>query len=119
MELLSIAAILLGFLALLARAGVWIGVALMATGWAGCSSPRRHSCGSVLATTVVGQKRVVVARGPFHSSLDGRDSPSARAYRRKCFADCALAELAAGPLMHVNVLACGVFGSVSGSSAAT
>jgi hypothetical protein len=32
MELLSIAAILLGFLALLLGAGVWIGVALMATG---------------------------------------------------------------------------------------
>ena len=35
MELLSIAALLLGFLALLLGAGVWIGVALMATGWAG------------------------------------------------------------------------------------
>ena len=35
MELLSIAALLLGFLALLLGAGVWIAVALMATGWAG------------------------------------------------------------------------------------
>src|SRR6478752_6962277 len=35
MELLSIAAILLGFLALLLGGGVWIAVALMATGWAG------------------------------------------------------------------------------------
>ena len=35
MELLSIAAVLLGFLALLLGAGVWIAVALMATGWAG------------------------------------------------------------------------------------
>ena len=33
MELLSIAALLLGFLALLLGAGVWIAVALMATGW--------------------------------------------------------------------------------------
>ena len=35
MDLLAIAAILLGILALLLGAGVWIAVALMATGWAG------------------------------------------------------------------------------------
>jgi TRAP-type C4-dicarboxylate transport system permease large subunit len=31
----------------------------------------------------------------------------------------AVADVAAGRLMHVNVLACGIFGTVSGSSAAT
>src|SRR6201982_1056628 len=55
MELLSIAAILLGFLALLLGAGVWIAVALMATGWAGMQFDGGNiPAGSVLATTVWG-----------------------------------------------------------------
>src|SRR5262245_31228433 len=55
MELLSIAAILFGFLALLLGAGVWIAVALMATGWAGMQFAGGNiPAGSVLATTVWG-----------------------------------------------------------------
>ena len=55
MELLSIAAILLGVLALLLGAGVWIAVALMATGWAGMQFAGGNiPAGSVLATTVWG-----------------------------------------------------------------
>ena len=55
MELLSIAALLLGFLALLLGAGVWIAVALMATGWAGMQfAGNTIPAGSVLATTVWG-----------------------------------------------------------------
>jgi TRAP-type mannitol/chloroaromatic compound transport system permease large subunit len=55
MELLSIAALLLGFLALLLGAGVWIAVALMATGWAGMQFAGGNiPAGSVLATTVWG-----------------------------------------------------------------
>src|SRR5258705_7443506 len=55
MELLSIAAILLGFLALLLGAGVWIAVALMATGWAGMQFVGgRLPAGSALAPTVWG-----------------------------------------------------------------
>src|SRR6478672_6198809 len=54
-ELLSIAAILLGFLTLLLGAGVWIAVALMATGWAGMQfAGNAIPAGSVLATTVWG-----------------------------------------------------------------
>ena len=72
MELLSIAAILLGFLALLLGAGVWIAVALMATGWAGMQfAGGGIPAGSVLATTVWGNSAF----------------SSARDYRRKCFAD--------------------------------
>ena len=53
MELLSIAAVLLGVLALLLGAGVWIAVALMATGWAGMQfAGGGIPAGSVLATTV-------------------------------------------------------------------
>src|ERR1700741_3993726 len=55
MELLSIAAVLLGFLALLLGAGVWIAAALMATGWAGMQfAGGGIPAGSVLATTVWG-----------------------------------------------------------------
>src|SRR6266436_3002889 len=55
MELLSIAAILLGLLGLLLGAGVWIAVALMATGWAGMQFVGGGiPAGSVLATTVWG-----------------------------------------------------------------
>src|SRR4029453_18873755 len=55
MDLLAIAAILLGFLALLLGAGVWIAVALMATGWAGMQFAGGNiPAGSVLATTVWG-----------------------------------------------------------------
>src|SRR5438128_11484922 len=55
MELLSIAAILLGFLALLLGAGVWIAVALMATGWAGMQfAGGGIPAGSVLPTTLWG-----------------------------------------------------------------
>src|SRR4249919_4091068 len=55
MELLSIAALLLGLLALLLGAGVWIAVALMATGWAGMQfAGGGIPAGSVLATTVWG-----------------------------------------------------------------
>src|SRR6201989_3031409 len=55
MELLSIAALLLGLLALLLGAGVWIAVALMATGWAGMQfAGGSIPAGSVLATTVWG-----------------------------------------------------------------
>src|SRR3954463_14309244 len=55
MELLSIAALLLGLLTLLLGAGVWIAVALMAAGGAGMQSAGGGiPAGSVLATTVWG-----------------------------------------------------------------
>src|ERR1700716_1765604 len=64
MELLSIAAILLGFLGLLLGAGVWIAVALMATGWAGMQFVGATiPAGSVLATTVGGSSASWVLAG--------------------------------------------------------
>ena len=68
MELLSIAAILLGFLALLLGAGVWIAVALMATGWAGMQfAGGGIPAGSVLVMDCRGDASVASAgstRGP-------------------------------------------------------
>ena len=120
MELLSIAALLLGFLALLLGAGVWIGVALMATGWAGMQfAAGGIPAGSVLATTVWGNSASwSLAALPLFiwmGEILFRTRLSEEMFRG--FAP--WLNWLPGRLMHVNVLACGVFGSVSGSSAAT
>jgi TRAP-type mannitol/chloroaromatic compound transport system permease large subunit len=120
MELLSIAAVLLGFLALLLGAGVWIAVALMATGWAGMQfAGGGIPAGSVLATTVWGNSASwSLAALPLFiwmGEILFRTRLSEEMFRG--FAP--WLNWLPGRLMHVNVLACGVFGSVSGSSAAT
>jgi TRAP-type mannitol/chloroaromatic compound transport system permease large subunit len=120
MELLSIAAILLGFLGLLLGAGVWIAVALMATGWAGMQFVGGGiPAGSVLATTVWGNSASwSLAALPLFiwmGEILFRTRLSEEMFRG--FAP--WLNWLPGRLMHVNVLACGVFGSVSGSSAAT
>src|SRR4051794_35361036 len=120
MELLSIAALLLGFLALLLGAGVWIAVALMATGWAGMQfAGGGIPAGSVLATTVWGSSASwSLAALPLFiwmGEILFRTRLSEEMFRG--FAP--WLNWLPGRLMHVNVLACGVFGSVSGSSAAT
>src|ERR1044072_9340308 len=120
MELLSIAAVLLGFLALLLGAGVWIAVALMATGWAGMQfAGGGIPAGSVLATTVWGSSASwSLAALPLFiwmGEILFRTRLSEEMFRG--FAP--WLNWLPGRLMHVNVLACGVFGSVSGSSAAT
>src|ERR1700755_702872 len=120
MELLSIAAILLGFLTLLLGAGVWIAVALMATGWAGMQfAGNSIPAGSVLATTVWGNSASwSLAALPLFiwmGEILFRTRLSEEMFRG--FAP--WLNWLPGRLMHVNVLACGVFGSVSGSSAAT
>src|SRR3954466_7316738 len=120
MELLSIAAILLGFLALLLGRGGGMPVALMATGWAGMQFAGGNiPAGSVLATTVWGNSaswslaalplfiwmgEILFRRGLSEEMVRGF-APGLN--------------WLPGRVMHVNVLACGVFGSVSGSSAAT
>jgi len=120
MELLSIAAILLGVLLLLLGAGVWIAVALMATGWAGMHFAGGNiPAGSVLATTVWGNSASwSLAALPLFiwmGEILFRTRLSEEMFRG--FAP--WLNWIPGRLMHVNVLACGVFGSVSGSSAAT
>src|SRR5947209_4051032 len=120
MELLSIAAILLGLLGLLLGAGVWIAVALMATGWAGMQFVGGGiPAGSVLATTVWGNSASwSLAALPLFiwmGEILFRTRLSEEMFRG--FAP--WLNWLPGRLMHVNVLACGVFGSVSGSSAAT
>src|SRR6187431_3343171 len=119
-ELLSIAAILLGFLALLLGAGVWIAVALMATGWAGMQfAGGGIPAGSVLATTIWGNSASwSLAALPLFiwmGEILYRTKLSEEMFRGLA----PWLNWLPGRLMHVNVLACGIFGSVSGSSAAT
>src|SRR6186713_404678 len=120
MELLSIAAILLGFLALLLGGGVWIAIALMACGWVGMQFVGGGiPAGSVLATTIWGNSASwTLAALPLFiwmGEILFRTRLSEEMFRGLA----PWLNWLPGRLMHVNVLACGLFGSVSGSSAAT
>src|SRR5258708_23272220 len=120
MELLSIAATLLGFLVLLLGAGVWIAVALMATGWAGMQfAGGGIPAGSVLATTVWGSSASwSLAALPLFiwmGEILFRTRLSEEMFRG--FAP--WLNWLPGRLMHVNVLACGVVWSWCGASAPT
>ncbi len=120
MELLTAAAILFGFLIVLLAGGVWIAIALLATGWAGMQfAGSAIPAGSVLATTVWGSSASwSLAALPLFIWMGEvlfRTKLSEEMFRG--FSP--WLNWLPGRLMHVNVLACGVFGSVSGSSAAT
>lgn len=119
-ELLQIALLLLALLAALLAGGVWIAVALMACGWVGMQFVGGNiPAGSVLATTIWGNSASwTLAALPLFVRMG-------EILFRTRLSDEMFRGLAPwlnwlpGRLMHVNVLACGIFGSVSGSSAAT
>jgi tripartite ATP-independent transporter DctM subunit len=120
MELLTAAIVLFGFLVILLTFGVWIGIALLATGWAGMQfAGGAIPAGPVLATTIWGNSASwSLAALPLFiwmGEILFRTRLSEEMFRG--FAP--WLNWLPGRLMHVNVLACGVFGSVSGSSAAT
>ena len=120
MDLLGQAAILFGFLILLLGGGVWIAVALMATGWAGMQFVGGGiPAGPVLATTVWGNSASwSLAALPLFIWM-GEILFRTRLSEEMFRGFSPWLNWLPGRLMHVNVLACGVFGSVSGSSAAT
>ncbi len=118
-DLLTIAAILFGFLTVLLVGGVWIAVALLAVGWLGMMFVGGIPAGAVLATTIWGKSASwELAALPLFilmGELLFRTKLSEEMFR-------GLAPWLGripGRLLHVNVLASGIFGSVSGSSAAT
>ena len=120
MELLEIALLLLILLTALLAGGVWIGVTLIACGFvgmqfAGGSIPP----GAVLATTIWGNSASwTLAALPLFiwmGEILFRTRLSEEMFRGLA----PWLNWLPGRLMHVNVLACGIFGSVSGSSAAT
>ena len=119
-ELLEIAGLLLALLAVLLAGGVWIAVALMACGWVGMQFVGGSiPAGAVLATTIWGNSASwTLAALPLFvwmGEILFRTRLSDEMFRGLA----PWLNWLPGRLMHVNVLACGIFGSVSGSSAAT
>jgi tripartite ATP-independent transporter DctM subunit len=120
MELIEISGLLLLLLALLLAGGVWIAIALMACGWVGMQFVGGGiPAGSVLATTIWGNSASwTLAALPLFiwmGEILFRTRLSEEMFRGLA----PWLNWLPGRLMHVNVLACGLFGSVSGSSAAT
>jgi tripartite ATP-independent transporter DctM subunit len=119
-ELLQISLVLLILLTVLLGAGVWIAVALMACGWVGMQYVGGNiPAGPVLATTIWGNSASwTLAALPLFiwmGEILFRTKLSEEMFRGLA----PWLNWLPGRLMHVNVLACGIFGSVSGSSAAT
>ena len=119
MDLLEMGLLLLGVLALLLGAGVWIAMSLMACGWVSLLLAGKMTAGQILATTTWGGANSwTMAALPLFiwmGEILFRTNLSEEMFR-------GLAPWVGwlpGRLMHVNVLGCGIFGSVSGSSAAT
>lgn len=119
LQLIEIAALLFAVLAGLLAGGVWIAISLMAVGWLGMLFVGGIPAGSVLATTVWGNSASwelsALPLFIWMGEILFRTRLSEEMFR-------GLAPWLGrvpGRLMHVNVLASGLFGSVSGSSAAT
>jgi tripartite ATP-independent transporter DctM subunit len=119
-ELVGISTLLLVFLTILLAGGVWIALALMATGYVGMQFIGGGiPSGPVLATTIWGNSNSwTLAALPLFiwmGEILFRTRLSEEMFRGLA----PWLNRIPGRLMHVNVLACGIFGSVSGSSAAT
>ena len=116
-ELLQIALLLLALLAVLLAGGVWIAVALMACGFVGMQFVGGNiPAGSVLATTIwASWTLAALPLFVWMGEILFRTRLSDEMFRGLA----PWLNWLPGRLMHVNVLACGIFGSVSGSSAAT
>jgi tripartite ATP-independent transporter DctM subunit len=120
MGLVEISGLLLLLLVALLAGGVWIAIALMACGYVGMQFVGGGiSAGAVLATTIWGNAASwTLAALPLFiwmGEILFRTRLSEEMFRGLA----PWLDWIPGRLLHVNVLACGIFGSVSGSSAAT
>ncbi len=120
MALIEISALLLLLLLVLLGLGVWIGVALLVVGYVGMQFVGGGiPAGAVLATTIWGNSASwTLAALPLFvwmGEILFRTRLSEEMFRGLA----PWLNWLPGRLMHVNVIACGLFGSVSGSSAAT
>jgi tripartite ATP-independent transporter DctM subunit len=120
MELLQISLVLCALLTVLLAGGVWIAIALLAVGFVGMQYVAGGiPAGPVLATTVWGNSASwTLAALPLFiwmGEILFRTRLSEEMFRGLA----PWLNWIPGRLLHVNVLACGIFGSVSGSSAAT
>src|ERR671915_786969 len=120
MDLLTISALMLLLLIVLLGSGVWIAISLLACGWVGMQFVAGDiPAGSVLATKIWGNSASwELAALPLFiwmGEILFRTKLSEEIYRGLA----PWLRRVPGRLLHVNVLGCGIFGSVSGSSAAT
>src|SRR5215217_72291 len=120
MDMIQISVLILLLLTGLLAGGVWIAISLMACGWVGMQFVGGNiPAGSVLATTIWGNSASwTLAALPLFiwmGEILFRTRLSEEMFRGLS----PWLNWLPGRLMHVNVLACGIFGSVSGSSAAT
>ena len=110
---------LLAFLLVLLGSGVWVAFSLLAVGWMGMALFTDAPVGQILATTLWGNSNSwALASLPlfiwmgeilFRSKLSEDLFTGLAPWLHKL----------PGRLLHVNVLGCGLFAAVSGSSAAT
>lgn len=120
MDLVSISLLMVFLLVMLLGSGVWIGIALLACGWVGMQfAPGAIPAGSVLATKIWGNaaswELAALPLFIWMGEILFRTKLSEEMFR-------GLAPWLGrvpGRLIHINVLGCGIFGSISGSSAAT
>ena len=120
MDLLSISLLISVVLVVLLGSGVWIAISLLACGWIGMQfAPGSIPAGSVLATKIWGNaaswELAALPLFIWMGEILFRTRLSEEMFR-------GLAPWLGrvpGRLLHINVLGCGIFGSVSGSSAAT
>ncbi|MFG1359663.1 TRAP transporter large permease [Xanthobacter pseudotagetidis] len=120
MEMIEISGLLLLLLFVLLAGGVWIAVALLVVGFVGMQFVGGGiPAGAVLATTIWGNSASwTLAALPLFvwmGEILFRTRLSEEMFRGLA----PWLNWLPGRLMHVNVIACGLFGSVSGSSAAT
>ncbi len=119
MDDLLTAVALLALLLLLLGSGLWVAVALTGVGYIGIAAFTSRPAGSILASTVwSSQAEWTLVALPlfiwmgeilFRSRLSGDLFSGLSPWLRRL----------PGRLLHVNVLGCGLFAAVSGSSAAT
>ncbi|MDX2201231.1 MAG: TRAP transporter large permease subunit [Hyphomicrobiaceae bacterium] len=120
MDLISISILIGALLVVLLGAGVWIAIALLACGWVGMQfAPGAIPAGSVLATKIWGNaaswELAALPLFIWMGEILFRTKLSEEMFRGLS----PWLGRVPGRLLHVNVLGCGIFGSVSGSSAAT
>src|SRR5215207_4215927 len=120
MDMIQISVLILLLLTGLLAGGVWIAISLMACGWVGMQFVGGNiPAGSVLATTIWGNSASwTLAALPLFIWM-GEILYRTRLSEEMFRVLAPWLNWLPGRLMHVNVLACGIFGSVSGSSAAT
>ena len=117
--LVGIAVVLLAILMALLAGGLWIGLALLAVGFAAMTIVANVPIGSVLATSVwASSASWTLTALPLFIWM-GEILFRTRLSEQMFKGLAPWLQWLPGRLMHVNVVGCGIFAAVSGSSAAT